>query len=393
MSLACSSEAVQVDAGKEKPPAITIPDDGGSVGAFSVNAMLASLGRDCFIESFRELSSESELFSEVALEFQKSPTEENRIKAQEALVSLNKIWQRVELFQVGPLMPITNAGGQGLRSEFYSWPLVSGCNVDIALVNKKYELAEFATSTIKERGLDVMEYLLFNSSEISACDPSNAIITSGSFAAITAEDMSQRKADYLYAAAMNFQEQAEVLLNAWLPSEGAYLNEFAAAGNGSNVYASEAEVLNGLYDALFYTESELRELKLAEPLGKKDCLTSTCPEKVEFQNSNLSKAAIIANIQGIRDLLEGCGKDKYGFDDLLISKDAGALAEQMIQALDKVEAAANALPDDGVKADLAPEGLADQLYVELSTFVTLMRGEFATLLGLSVPLRGAADHD
>ena len=81
------------------------------------------------------------------------------------------------------------------------------------------------------------------------------------------------------------------------------------AGTGNAVYPTTQAALNGVTDAVFYIESEVKDMKLAGPLGvdMMACSSEICPALLESRFGGRSKANIVANLEGLRRLLEGCG--------------------------------------------------------------------------------------
>ena len=75
---------------------------------------------------------------------------------------------------------------------------------------------------------------------------------------------------------------------------------------------------------MFYVEVEVKDMKLAEPLGLSMCTTETCPELVELRFSHRSLEAIRSNLRSFRRVFLGAdpGMEGLGCDDLL--RDVGA---------------------------------------------------------------------
>ena len=146
---------------------------------------------------------------------------------------------------------------------------------------------------------------------------------------------------------------------------------FEEAGAGASPFASRGEAVNAVFDALFYVETVTKDIKLAEPLGLIDCGLESCPSETALAGG--SDRWIRANLAGYRALFTG--GEGTGLDDLLVDAGHDDVAAQMLDALDRAEAAADALNEE-VSADPTA---AEAVHVELSAVATLLKGDVATV--------------
>jgi predicted lipoprotein len=168
--------------------------------------------------------------------------------------------------------------------------------------------------------------------------------------------------------------------------------QLTTAGRGSSVYTSEQQGVNGLSDALFYLEREVKDLKLGRPLGLYMCTEGTCPDTAEAPSSGLSGAAIRQNLEGFRALLLGCDEGDFGFDDVLRQSSAGALADQLTTDLAAAVAAAAAVTAVRAAVTTNPEP-ALALHAAIKTLTDKLKSDLVTVLDLELPRRVEGDND
>lgn len=320
-------------------------------------------------------------------------SETNRAAAQTAWSEAMSRWQHAELYRLGPAARPDDPGAQSLRDEIYAWPLISRCKIEEQLVSKSYEGEGFTKSLINARTLSAAEYLLFFEGTDNACGSFSTINANGTWAALSAEELAKRKAEYLASVAKDVVVKANRLVDAWSPAGGNFLGEFTKAGQTSRAYRTEAQALNALTHALFYVEIEVKDLKLGRPLGIQACTESNCP--FESPWAKASTKHVVDNLDAARGLLLGCGEDDAGvsFDDWLVAADAADLAERMTTALTNAQAAARAVDGPLEEAASADEEDVQKLYVAVKAFTDLLKTEFVSVLNLELPRTAEGDND
>ncbi len=319
-----------------------------------------------------------------------------RQEAQDAFSSALTAWQVLEVMRVGPAAPVDALGGEDLREYLYSWPLVSRCAVEEALVARSYDGAGLGSALVNRRGLAALEYLLFYEGADTACAPTSPIVASGSWAALTADERAQRRREYANAAAADLKTTATRLSLAWAPEGGRFAEKLGAAGEEGSLFPTTQRALNEVSNALFYVDREMKDLKLARPMGLRDCVTAPCPELAESAFARRGRADLQANLVGYRRIFEGCGEAfaGTGFDDLLIDRGAQALADKLHQDVLSVEVALAALPTDDLGAAVTNNPAEVRLvYDRLKAVTDSLKTEFITLLDLEAPLSLEGDND
>lgn len=326
-----------------------------------------------------------------------APSADTRVAAQRAFAGAMDSWQVVELMQFGPTGRSTVLGGKDFRDNIYAWPLFSRCAVEEEVVSRGYESATFGTTLLaNRRGLGALEYLLYYQGADTACTATSPAYTP--WMALDAADKDARKLAYAARAARDVAERAVALAASWAVDGGNFPQTLRTAGPGNAVYPTTQDALNSVTNAIFYVESEVKDMKLAGPLGVDmlACPSDVCPRLLESKFGHRSKANLSRNLDGLRRLLEGCGREHsgLGFDDLLGALGAGALADALRMRAQAAEAALAAIEE----ADLDQALMADQasvraVYDAVKSITDLLKTEFATVLDIELPGDLGTDND
>lgn len=322
-----------------------------------------------------------------------APSTKTLLDARAAFHAAMDAWQMNEVLRFGPAAASTTPGGQDLRDEIYSWPLVSRCAVEEEIVSKAYE-TNTAALLVNRRGLAAIEYLLFYEGADTACPSYSAIVSAGSWAALSATERDGRKRTYAAKAAEDVAARAAQLSRAWDPAGG----DFKEKMLGTALFPSAQRALNVVSDGLLsHVENEVRDMKLARPLGLLDCPAgSVCPELLESSFAHRSRRNVEANLRGFRKLMYGCGPDDEGpgFEDLLRSLNQGGVADRMRQSDEQTTAALAAVAPDDFRTTLtADKAKVTAVYDGLSTLTKVLKTEFLSVLDLELPMSLEGDND
>ncbi len=315
--------------------------------------------------------------------------------AQQAWRGAIEAWSVNEMLQFGPGGPKSRAGGRDYRESIYSWPLGGRCGIEEKIVDKSYEDGSLAGALVNVRGLLAIEYLLFYTGADNACAPSAAINATGSWAAIAPDELTRRKIAYARHAAELVTQKAQEIESAWDPASGNFLAEFSAAGN-TRTYQSDAIAFNVVSDSLFYLEYELKDIKLAHPMGLRNCAAVACPDDVESTFAKHGKAQIRQNLEGAKMLLVGCDENHtgLGFDDMLYAARQEPLSRDMLTALDQAIVACDAIVSDDFGAAILNErDKVDAFYTAVKTVTDRLKSDFVAVLDLEIPRRVEGDND
>jgi predicted lipoprotein len=336
---------------------------------------------------------------ELVAALQAADTDPHGGSVRAAWVNLIDTWEQAEVMQFGPAATVKLPGGQDLRDNIYSWPVVTACEIDKLIVSKEYELPTFSsTLDLRVRTLNALEYLIFHSTPDNLCPTTSAINSSGAWLGLSATELGQRRLAYARVVAAAVHARTESLADAWDPAGGNFLGALSSAGNGSAVYASDQAAFNAVNNAIFYVEVEVKDFKLGKPLGKTpDCTAPPCLDWLESRFAHRSKQHVTNNLIGFRKLFVGCGNDfgGLGFDDLLTATNAEGLAQQMIADLDAAIAAGDAIEEGDLGGALRDDfASVDAWWVALKGLTDALKSEFIGVLGLERPPRAPeGDND
>ena len=179
----------------------------------------------------------------------------------------------MEVMQFGPTAPGTASAAQDLRDNIYSWPLVSRCAVEEEHRRPRLRVARASRPSLvtNRRGLGALEYLLFYEGADTAC---RATLPRGrrrgrrfGHGEATRASAPTRSPRPTTCAA-----RAVALVAAWDPAKGDFVADAGDGRPGNPSTRRRRTALNAVSDALFYIEREVKDMKLAQPLGLDDGL-------------------------------------------------------------------------------------------------------------------------
>lgn len=367
----------------------------GGPGGFDKLSLLRAVA-DCSLARARSFDGVAKALRDAAQAHVADRTPAKAAALTAAWTNAMASWQETEIFRFGPAAQSVHPGGADLRDAIYAYPLFNRCKVDEQTVAKTYETPAFATSLVLARGLGTIEYLAFYPGTDNGCSAASPINGSGTWAALGPDELAARKAAYAKAAADDVAQKAAALVSAWDPAAGNFHLALSQPGSGKSPYKTSADALNSVNDGLFYVEVEVKDLKLARPIGvSPDCTTTRCPEAVESPYAKASIAHLRANLKGFRRIFEGCGDngEGIGFDDWLRSVGAGATADKMIAALVTARSAVDAIDQPFEQALTATPEKVDAMYAAVKALTDIMKTDFVTVLDLELPKQSEGDND
>lgn len=325
-----------------------------------------------------------------------------REDAQAAWSESMAVWQQAELFLLGPAA----ANGGAMRNRIYSYgstsPL-STCAVDQSVVLAENDSFNIQVRSFNSRGLDALEYLLFNDNLDHTC-PSQISETTN-WNDRPAGERKQARCDYAVAVAQDVSVAAQTLLDAWTEEGGNYRYRFVNPAN-------QESNLSALSDALFYIETETKDAKLGIPTGlHRACSQTACPESVESKYSQTSLEHIRNNLLAFQRGFNG--GDGPGFDDIIVSEGVPEIAarfntmvDDAVNLIDTIDSplyqqtlALQQSGDDSgcvnsaANPDSVQEVSACSLHGLLKRITDSLRTDFVTIVNLDLPDRAQSDND
>lgn len=305
-------------------------------------------------------------------------------------------WQQAEVIRVGPAGPATVPGGKDMRDLVYSWPLVSRCLVEQSLVSKGYAKPDFsAAALVNVRGLAASEYLLFYEGTDNGCSVTATINKTGSWAALSTDELAARKRAYAKVVADDLALQTKTIADAWAKSGGDFAGQLAGAGKSGSLFKTDQLAMNGITDGFFVVDKDVKDLKVAKPLGLLECESTICPDAVESRFARRSRDHVKNNLIGFRRLFGGCAAaNEVGFDDLLRSLGANDLADRMVANIDAAIAAAEAVPSPDLAVALVTDKASvAALHAAIKKITDALKTEIATVLDVELPQTVEGDND
>lgn len=353
--------------------------------------LLQSFGT-CTLERYRGAQDAAAKLATATDALAATPGAQAQTAARAAWTQAMDAWQVVELLRYGPAADFETLGGKALRDTVYSWPDVNRCLLETQLVGKVYEGAGFASTSTSTRGLAALEYLLFYAGTDNACSTTSEINTSGSWAALGADELARRKAAYARVLAADVAKQTQALVTAWEPN--GFLAQLTTAGHGSTLLPTQQTALSVVAEAAFFLDTEVKDRKLATPLGIKDCMGVSCAESFESTWAGHGKQNLRNNLVGLKVLMEGCPAGmSLGFDDLLESVGVPALATKLRADIAAADAAIDAIPGDSLpQAVVTDRESVQRTYDAVKELTDFLKMEFSMSLAITSK-RVEGDHD
>jgi hypothetical protein len=300
-------------------------------------------------------------------------------------------WQQLEVMQFGPLLTE--------RDEFYSWPLNDSCKVDEEVVFSLAEGYDITTGvTPARRGLDGLEYLLFNTNTGISCGSNNTTAALTAWNAKTDAEKLADRCSFAEKITADLVTRAQSLETAY----GQYDITDAASLQG---------VADSISDALFYIDKELKDDKLAAilPLSGTQSFDA---EKLEFAFASYAKEAVYNNAVGAKAIFTA--NNHQGLAQYLIAAGQDSLATEMLSELDIIIAhSSNIAINDNFRNILNAATVDDEqacinsvsdgattnleklcaLDNDVKAFTDDLKGQFVLTLGFSVPKDAEGDND
>jgi len=381
--------------GDEAPPDARAPD------IFDRGAMVAHLAEAVFLATYESFSARAaELVPAVdsycaALGGDAEAEAIARAAAQDGWRAAMLEWQAAEVMLVGPAAMDDRA----LRDVIYSWPVISTCAVDREVLDHyrdpaAYDIGERLSN---RRGLPALERVLFAADLEHTCPAGGP--PDGWDELADAERLAAR-CGYAQAAAADLATQAAAVATGWRADGGDYVGELARAGESGSSLASAQQAANLISDAMFYLDTETKDMKLAEPAGIADnscgAVEEPCPDELESRASGQSKENVIRNLEAFRMIYLGDrppDSGGLGFDDFLLGVGASDVAEDMGGRIDAAIAATADIPGTLEEALVADREAVVNAHAQVRAVTDALKSQFLTVLGLEIPDGAAGDND
>ena len=247
--------------------------------------VLASLGTEVFIPTYKEVEDKTLILQEEVSIFCLDPRGENISAVQNAWWNARAPWKRMEFLNIGPYKEPDRLG---TKIDF--WPLRADTIEEILLgdVDLSQEtILQFPAAT---KGFPAIEYLIYSEQDLS----------------------SPRYCEYLQALSFDLHHHSQLFHASWDPAEGNYLSHLVEAGSDKD-YISTKEAITEVINRLGHTIANIRVLKLQKPLGEN--VGAVQSDLLESRYSKRSLQDIKDNLQGISAVYHGA-EGGLGINDL-----------------------------------------------------------------------------
>lgn len=372
-----------------KPQAGTNPFPPGyekpNSGEFSEEKMLVNIGVNVIAPAIRDFALQSELLKNEVNNYCQALSNDTDVQEHEETAQAQ--WKKamltyhfVEAVPVGP----ASDNGRVINDNLYSWPVLDICGIDQEVLKLDETQATNPKALYNVKGLAALEYLLFEPSLKSRCNP-RAYPKTVAWGQKTALEKKQDRCEYAKVLTEELVSRAQELDNAWDVKK----NNFSKTLIDGSRFKSLSDATNALTDSLFAIE-KLKDLKLGKPMGRhKECTNESgvCPEMAEHPYSGLALRAAEAQMRGFQAVFFGnknVNSKDFGLDDFLAAKGHPEVAARIQEYL--------TLAIDSSK-ELALQGTLQDLIAKVDPTLckaTTVEDRKEPLCGLHAEIRGVS---
>jgi predicted lipoprotein len=271
-----------------QPAAPTVPAPAPSAAPTQA-ALLGDLARNIILPTYQALDTQAATLEQAVAALVQAPTEANLAAARAAWQGARLPWELSESHLLGPVKD------QDLDPALDSWP-VDATELDKVLASDAtFDQAFIAAQQPTLKGFHVIEYVLFGNE---------------------AGGLSARKLTYLSALTADFKATTATLRQAWDPTSGNFLAQYAqptAGGAFGTTEVAFAETLQAMAEIC----EEVANGKIEVPLAANDGSL----EESHFSGNSL--ADFQANMTGVQNVYLGTYGERagLGLTHLIAAKD------------------------------------------------------------------------
>jgi predicted lipoprotein len=330
--------------------------------------------------------------------------EQEVVKLQEAQTQWRaamSIWQQLEVMQFGTIAQ--------QRNDFYSWPLNDECKVDVDVVLAQNSDYDISTRTAPRRGLDALEYLLFD----SAGDNGKLHVRCQTVGAGKITDVP----GLLEWDALTLNEQQlqrnkhSANITEFLISQANLLKKNLVAAPFDESITTFQAAADSISDAFFYVDKNTKDEKSNKALPASSS-GSFNTEHLESQYAKVSLSNIHNNLIGANKIFTA--NEGIGFDDFLIASGQSVLGNRMLTNLNIAIDASLVSEDFDSMYSLLDAATLDQRDLCINAvaggassiekicaigspiikdFTDDLKNQFVLTLGFSIPQNAEGDND
>lgn len=286
--------------------------------------LLQGLGTQVFVPRYVDFEERAADLDAAVADLCDAPSDDALDATREAWSAAREPWKRNEFLAFGPVVDAPLRAGP--KIDF--WPARVDTIEKLLTSDTALDADVLATRGSSERGLPVIEYLLFVN-----VDPSEDVFSADG-----------RRCEYLHALTGDLMAQSTLLREAWDPKEGDYLSNLVEAGRAGKDFPSIEVALGEIVSRLVFIVENARGAKIGAVLGLRTDGTPQ-PDSAESRFSGRSIQDVVDNLRGVDETFFGADvkkaeslaayTDRLGHDEL---------PPKIRDALDASYAALDAIP-------------------------------------------------
>lgn len=338
------------------------PIDGKTDPGFDRAKMLESMAQHLIRPAFAGFSADVEALEASAQIFTAAPTLAGLEALRQKWLIAVRTWPYANLYNFGP------AGEEGLRLGLYEevgkFPAGEE-TIEQAIAAGQWDLSD---ANRNARGLYAVEYLIFGKN-MDAQQVVDGFV------------QSPKRVQYLAALCADIKSRVSAVVTGWQTYEANFVADAGTSAGSSSAL---------LYNELVRCFNQLKNHKLALPLGRYSGFPVIAPEKVEAYYSGASLQLIEIQITAMENLWYGrsrTGLDGMGFQEYLADVVGGAeLIAQTEAQFVNIRTALAAVPQTppmSVQVKNAPAPL-EALHDALREHTRFFKSSMSSLLGIAI---------
>jgi uncharacterized protein len=336
-------------------------DDKPDLG-FDRSKMLENMARNLIRPAFADLLNDVTALESAAQTLANAPTEAALADVRQKWLTAVRTWPYANLYNFGP------AGEEGLRlglhEEVGKFP-AGEQTIEQAIAAGQWDLSD---ANRNARGLYAVEYLIFGKN-MDAQQVMDGFV------------QSPPRAQYLAALCADIKSRVSAVVTGWQTYEANFVTDAGTSAGSSSAL---------LYNELVRCFNQLKNHKLALPLGRYSGFPVIAPEKVEAYYSGASLQLIEIQITAMENLWHGrsrTGVDGMGFREYLADVVGGAdliaRTEAQFVNIRTALAAVPQTPPMSVQVKNAPAPL-EALHDALREHTRFFKSSMSSLLGIAI---------
>ncbi|AKT39702.1 imelysin family protein [Chondromyces crocatus] len=271
--------------------------------------VMQDLARNVMLPTVEALATASTRLAPALGAFCASPDQATLDAAQDAWRALRQPWEHTQAFLFGPSDQL------GTANAIDFWPVRTD-SVDKAVTSAPDPVTpeHIATLGVATRGMPALEYLLFSPDGGDA-----AVLTS--LGADTQE--ARHRCSFAAAVATVIETDIAALADAWRPEKGAFVDDVASAGSGSETFPRAQDGISRVVNTAVELLQKVTDGRIGAPSGTRTGGTPQ-PALSESRFSDNTNTDLIEAARGVEAIYTGSagGTSGLGLSTLVAERSA-----------------------------------------------------------------------